>query len=131
MHMEMTGMEHSQDAPRRRTDRHLFFGIILIVFGTLLLVDRVLPVEFEHGWPFFVIALGVWKLIDPPRSGCVARSRRLGSWLLFIGCWGLLSSVHAFGMRYDISWPVLVVGAGLILVWRSFEGPDVPRGEKG
>ena len=65
------------------------------------------------------------------RQGTPARSRRFGSWLLFIGCWGLLSSVHAFGMSYETSWPVLVVGAGLILVWRSFEGPDMPRGEKG
>ena len=129
--MEMTGMEQRHDAPRGRTDRHLFFGVILIVFGALLLVDRVLPVEFVHGWPVLLIALGVWKLIDPPRSGRVARSRRLGSWLLFIGCWGLLGSVHAFGMRYGAAWPVLVVGAGLMLVWRSFEGPDVPRGEKG
>jgi hypothetical protein len=41
MDMDMTG-----------SDRHLFLGVTLIAFGALLLVDRLLPVEFEHGWPF-------------------------------------------------------------------------------
>ena len=60
--MDMTSMEHRQPAPRARADRHRFFGITLIVFGLLLLVDRLSPVEFDNGWPFFAIALGVWKL---------------------------------------------------------------------
>lgn len=127
MDMDMTGMEQRQHAPRACTDRHRFFGITLIVFGALLLVDRLSSVEFDNGWPLFAIALGVWKLVEPPPSGRVLRSRRFGVWLLFIGCWGLLNGIHAFGMNYANSWPALVVGAGLILVWRSFEGPDMPK----
>jgi hypothetical protein len=129
MQMHMTGMEE-RPAPSGRTQRHLFFGLALIVFGALMLVDRLSSVEFDSGWPFIPIVFGIWKLIDPPPSGQVMRSRRLGSWLLFIGCWGLANSVHLFGLSYDTSWPLLVVGAGLTLVWRSFEGPDMPRREE-
>jgi uncharacterized membrane protein HdeD (DUF308 family) len=104
-------MEQGENAPCGRTNRHLFFGLALIVFGALMLVERLSPVEFDSGWPFFLIVFGIWKLIDPPPSGRVLRSRRFGVWLLFIGCWGLANSVHLFGLYYDTSWPLLVVGA--------------------
>ena len=125
--MDMTVMEQMQEVPRGGADRRRFFGITLIVFGALMIVDRLTSVEFDTGWPFFAIALGVWKLVDAPPSGRVLCSRRLGVWLLFIGCWGLLNSVQTFGMDYGNSWPALVVGGGLNLVWRSFEGPDMTR----
>lgn len=74
----MTGMEQGQNAPCGRTNRHLFFGLALIVFGALMLVDRLSAVEFDNGWPLFLIVFGIWKLIDPPASGRVLRSRRPG-----------------------------------------------------
>jgi hypothetical protein len=118
----MTTMEDSQRAPRGGA--HLLLGIALIVSGALLLVDRMAWMDVDvNYWPFFVIAFGIVRLIDPPRSGRVARSRRSGMWLLFIGGWGLVNEFHLYGLDYDTSWPLMVVGAGLMLMWRSFEGP--------
>jgi uncharacterized membrane protein HdeD (DUF308 family) len=122
----MTSMEHSLDRPDGRA--HLFFGVALIVFGVVMLVERLASIDFHvRDWPFFVIAFGIWKLIDPPASGRVSRSWRSGVWLLFVGGWGLVSELHLYGLDYDRSWPLMIVGAGLMLVWRSFEGPAACR----
>ena len=118
----MTTMDDSTAAARGRP--HLFFGVALIMLGALLLVDRMAVMDLDVSyWPFFVIAFALIRLIDPPPSGRVPRSRRSGMWLLFIGGWGLVNEFHVYGLDYETSWPLMVVGAGLMLVWRSFEGP--------
>jgi hypothetical protein len=118
---DMTSMEHSHDRPGRA---HLFFGVALLVFGMVMLVERLASIDFHvRDWPFFVIAFGIWKLIDRPASGRVSRSWRSGVWLLFVGGWGLVTELHLYGLDYDRSWPLVIVGAGLMLVWRSFDGP--------
>ncbi len=31
--------------------------------------------------------------------------------------------MHLFGLDYGTSWPLMVVGAGLLIVWRAYDGP--------
>ncbi len=52
---------------------------------------------------------------------------RGGIWMIFIGIWGLLTEFQVFGLDYHTSWPLLIIGAGLKMVWRSLEGPGVRR----
>lgn len=109
------------------SNRHLFFGLILVVSGTVMLVDRLTPFELGAGWPLVFIVFGLWKLIAPRAPAGAARPRRFGAWLLFVGFWGLVNEMRLFGLDYDTSWPVMVVGVGLMLVWRSFDGPVACR----
>ena len=121
----MTAMEQSQPVPGGRAVRHLLFGVALVVLGALMLVDRLAIADLTISyWPFFVIAFGLVKLVDPGRSCPVPRSRRSGVWLLFVGCWGIVNELRLFGLGYETSWPLLVVGAGAMLIWRWYEGPD-------
>jgi hypothetical protein len=106
-------------------DRGFIWGLMLVLFGVMLLLGR-----FEAGralsyWPFLIILLGVVKLVDPPASGRVRRSLRPGAWLVFIGLWGMVSEFGLFGFDYRSSWTLMIVGAGLMMAWRSLEGPDV------
>ncbi len=118
-------MDQSQPVPGGGTDRHVLFGVALVVLGALILVDRLAIFDLTlNNWPIVIIALGLVKLIDPSCSRRVGRSRRPGAWLLFIGGWGIVSELHLLGWEYRTSWPLLVVGAGLMLVWRWYEGPD-------
>lgn len=107
----------------------MFWGIVLILVGLVLMMDRLdWPVGLllsARYWPFILIALGILRLMDPPVArGTGHRSRRPGAWLIFIGCWGLVNEFRVFGLGYATSWPILVVGAGLSVVWRALEpGP--------
>ena len=104
----------------------IMWGVLIATVGVLLLIERLDLAQIHltsRIWPIFPLGLGLLRLIDPPCSGG-SRSRRSGMWLLFIGCWGLLNEFHLYGLDYQNSWPLVVIFAGLNMVWRSAETPS-------
>jgi hypothetical protein len=112
------------DEPRISQAR-VVFGLVVMLVGALLLLDRLgwwgvrLNVPL---WPWVLVALGLARLSDrsTDANGCV-RGRRSAAWLLFIGAWGLLNEYRLFGFHYGHSWPILLIGAGAIVVWRALD----------
>jgi hypothetical protein len=118
-------MEDTQ-APDRSLRRHdLLFGLALIAVGSALLIDRLTPLSFDgRFWPLILLVLGGVKLAWPSGEGD-RRSRRPGAWLMFIGLWGLVNEFHLLGLEYGTSWPLMIVGVGIMVIWRALEGPDI------
>lgn len=112
------------------SDRHMFIGAALIFVGLLFFADQVSWWDFRisgHFWPFILLILGAARLVAPGyKHGC-RRSRRFGVWLVSIGVWGVMSEFELFGFDYSTSWPLLIVAAGLNMVWRSFEPRSLPQ----
>ena len=114
-----------QTAEGRASQARVVFGLVVMLVGTLLLLDQLdwwgvrwsVPI-----WPWVLVVLGLVRLSDgsPDASG-VPRGRRAAAWLLLIGGWGLLNEYRIFGIHYGHSWPLLVVGAGAMVVWRSLD----------
>ncbi len=106
------------DAGRAR----VVFGSILMLVGALFLAERFEWWGFHLGvplWPIVLIALGLAR--SRRRSSTDGRgSSCVGVWLVLIGCWGLLNEWGLFS--YDTSWPILIAGAGSIIVWHSLVG---------
>jgi hypothetical protein len=73
-------------------------------------------------WPFILITLGVAKLQNR-QIDARGRSRlnRGGGWLMFIGAWGLINEYHLFGARFHNSWPLLIIGAGAMVVCQAVD----------
>jgi hypothetical protein len=124
-------MDTPEAAGRRRMGQaRVVFGVVMMVVGALLLLDRFdvsgwpLNVPF---WPWALVVLGLVRLsnqaTDERRR---ARGYRLGTWLLLVGLWGLVNEYRLFGVHYDRSWPFLLVGAGLFVVWLALD-PSSPR----
>ena len=109
-------------------------GLIIIVVGLSLLADRVGDWDIRltsHMWPFILIVIGVVRALDAvyaPEGQ--RRSSRSGLWLIYLGGWGLINEFHVFGFNYGTSWPLLVVGAGLMIVGRAID-PHSPCGPPG
>lgn len=119
-------MEQTDERNGQPTTGHLMTGLVLIVVGIAFMVDRITILDVEgRWWPFILLAIGAVKFLAPSASGRGTGSRRPGAWLLFIGCWGLVNEFHLFGLDYGTSWPLMIVGAGIMIVWRAFEGPHV------
>jgi hypothetical protein len=120
-------MDIAEQAERRQVSQaRVIFGLLIMVVGLLMLGDR-----FDWGvhlnvpiWPWFLIVLGLVRLLEqsPDATECMS-SRRTAAWLLFVGAWGLLNEYRLFGLHYGHSWPLLVVGAGVFLVWRAVDPP--------
>jgi LiaF transmembrane domain len=111
-------------------------GLIIIVIGLSLLADRVVDwdVRFtSHMWPFILIAIGVVRAVDGAYGADGRRRRRMpGLWLIYLGSWGVINEFHVFGFNYGTSWPLLVVGAGLMIVGRAMNPHSacVPSGRR-
>jgi hypothetical protein len=105
-------------------------GTLLMLLGILLLTGRLgwSGLRFSStDWPFLVLAFGVIRLVYPADGGRRAGSRRFGAWLLFLGTWGLLNEFGWFDLDYRTSWPLLVVGFGVNVVWRALETGHAER----
>lgn len=111
---------------RQRSSGHVFVGLVIVLVGLVMLAERTGLDGIHlsgHFWPFILIALGAVKSLDPGEHGGRRRSRRGGLWLMYVGGWGLVNEFHLFGLDYGSSWPLLIIGAGVGLVWRAFDHP--------
>lgn len=92
----------------------LVTGIILIVLGSIFLLDRFTAIEFgsviRTWWPMFVVGAGVARLI-------ARDSVWNGLWLIGVGAWLQAVQLELFGLTYRNSWPLLliVLGAGMVV----------------
>jgi hypothetical protein len=119
-------MDNDEQTRGTATSRVLI-GVLIIAAGLIMLADRsgVSGIHLSgRYWPFLLIGLGLVRLIDPGahRSGR-PRSRRTGAWVVFLGLWFLVNELHLYDFDYHTSWPLLVVGAGIQMVWRAVENP--------
>jgi hypothetical protein len=99
-------------------------GIFLLIVGVALLLDKIdilsigilNNVPFWKFWPVIFIAMGISRLLDAQ----FAHEFQKGLWMLFLGTWFLVSELHVFGLTYHNSWPILIIGIGIGILWKSF-----------
>lgn len=101
------------DTSRRSKAGALFGGIALIAVGTLFLLDETGIADFgdviRNYWPLFVVGVGVMRLIEGQIWD--------GLWLVAVGGWMQLVTLHLFGLTWGSSWPLLLIilGAGMVI----------------
>lgn len=103
---------------RVRFESQLIVGIILAAAGLLMLLDNfdVLDVgPVWKFWPLIVVALGLSKIFQAQTR----YQRGKGYWLLFLGAWMFISVFHVFGLGWHDSWPILIIGWGTAMVYKS------------
>jgi hypothetical protein len=98
----------------------LAMGVMLVAFGLVFLLDRLFWVDASEAfrlWPLLLIAYGVVRIAFPSQRGCRRGSRLAGFWPLLIGGIFLADELDVL-MLHD-SWPLFIVGAGILMVLRS------------
>jgi len=118
MEPESTTSNHSS----HRWMFHLVGGALLILVG----VNALLPgLNLFHSlwryWPLLLIGVGVERVIRPSHR----KQMGAGIWLCLIGSWLLISNLELFGLTYSKSWPLLILGTGISIVWSAL-GPGQP-----
>ena len=63
----------------------------------------------RHYWPVIVIVIGASKLVH-------RRTIWAGLWLISVGVWLQMVTLHIYGFTYGSSWPLLLVilGGGMM-----------------
>ncbi len=123
---------HDEDSPRPNSGA-ILVGLMLTFIGLALLADRTgFSAIHLTGklWPFVMIAFGVSRLLAPPvlRDG-KRPSRWAGIWFVYLGLWFFVNEFRVFGLWYNTSWPLLIVGTGIGMIWRAIEGSDRRSGQ--
>jgi hypothetical protein len=101
-------------------------GLILIALGAVFLLGQqgLFGVSgIRDWWPLIVVALGVGKLV----SSGGGRRRRGGVWLVFIGLWLLANTNHYFGLDWHNSWPIVLIGSGVMITFNALSGDSRAR----
>ncbi len=94
------------------------FGIVLIALGALFLAHNLDIIYVDHisrYWPAIFIVIGLVKLFD------VGANHQQGSGLgwIFLGTWLLISLNGIWGFDFHNSWPILVIGWGVSMLWKG------------
>ena len=103
---------------RVKFESQLIVGIFLAAVGVLMLLNNfdVLDVgPIWKFWPLIIVALGLSKIFQAQTR----YQRGKGYWLLFLGAWMFISVFHVFGLGWHDSWPILIIGWGTAMVYKS------------
>jgi hypothetical protein len=101
-------------------------GLILIALGAVFLLGQqgLFGVAgIRDWWPLIVVAMGVGKMVS---SGS-GRRRRGGIWLVFIGLWLLANTNHYYGLDWHNSWPIVLIGSGVMITVNALLGESRSR----
>jgi len=93
-------------------------GALLIGLGVLFTLDNFGVVDagdvFRY-WPLFLIGFGLWKFARSSHT-----EQRIGAAVLMgLGTLLLLRTLHVISFRPRDIWPIILVLAGGVLLWRS------------
>jgi predicted membrane protein len=106
--------------PRRHSG--MIPGIILVVVGTLFLLDHLGLIQAERYWiywPLALVAVGLARVFRPGE-------RVTGIGLILVGAVLQLHELKLTHLSWNAIWPLLLIFAGLQIIWSRFGRPGVP-----
>ncbi|HEY1206698.1 MAG: DUF5668 domain-containing protein [Bryobacteraceae bacterium] len=105
------------------------FGSIVLAVGVILLLDRMGILDeaqiFPFFWPAVLLVGGLLALSRSTASG----GRVWGGILTAAGILLVLDRLGYARFSFHALWPLVLIGIGITLVWRTLEGP--PRESSG
>ncbi|MEN8247960.1 MAG: DUF5668 domain-containing protein [Bacteroidota bacterium] len=108
--------------------RRIGFGVALILFGMLFLLDNlnIIPFDIRYHlfrWEGILILIGTVILISDPRH--------TAGWVLItVGAFFILPDIlHWPWFRFSTFWPILLIVVGFIYIIRQ-RGHSIPLGQK-
>jgi hypothetical protein len=99
--------------------RQVMWGLALICFGVVVMLDRMDIVEVHdlwHYWPLAMVVFGVNKMIGYP----TAKHFTSGLWTVFMGLWLFAVFNNEFGLTFRNSWPLPIIACGITMVLEPF-----------
>jgi predicted membrane protein len=102
-------------------------GFLLVIIGTLILLDHMGILRIHNLWSFWPVILIVVGLLRLQES-C---NRGIGVLLMLVGTLFLLSNLGYLRLSAADFWPIVLIAIGLGLMWGRFQLPRIPTAPGG
>jgi len=99
--------------------KQIVWGLVLILVGAVFLLDRLGFLDIHdmwQYWPLLLVFVGLTRMIAAESPGEFTG----GLWTVFIGGWLFAVFDDRFDFTLRNSWPLLLIGGGLIMVIKPF-----------
>jgi predicted membrane protein len=117
-------MQPHEDWRGRSSIPGILPALVVIGIGVLFLLNN-LNIVFMHDvwryWPAILIAFGLVKMVDSPTSNGLLT----GGVLVGIGGLFLADSLGFLNLTWASFWPLVLIGAGLLMLWSRLAPPWV------
>ena len=121
-----------QEKMRRRMHRRggagpMWPGIILVMVGTVILLGHMGIISMDRVWrfwPVLIIAVGAVRFAD----GC---NRFSSVMVMLVGTLFLLGNLGYFRFSWAELWPVVLIVAGLAMIWGRMNIPRLANANSG
>jgi predicted membrane protein len=112
------------DRNKSNATTQMVLGLFVIAVGMLFLLDNLGWVDLDfrlHLWPTALMFVGVLKILQTrTQSGMI-----VGGAFIFIGGMVLLKETGLLHISWHSLWPVLLIAAGLAVVFKSTTGSSI------
>ena len=102
-------------------------GLILVIIGTVILLDHMGYISVDHLWRLWPVILIV--------AGCVqffhVCNRPVGAVMIVLGVLFLGSNLGFIRLNWGDMWPLVLIAAGVALIWSRIEMPRMPVNRNG
>ena len=101
-----------------RSSQHLVFGIFILAFGILSLLDNLSFLnmrDYSQFWPLLLGAVGVLKLVQANSRGDYI----IGTSLVAVCTVMMLNKFGIIHIRLRDFWPVFIIIAGLLMIFKE------------
>ncbi|HEX7574017.1 MAG TPA: DUF5668 domain-containing protein [Bacteroidota bacterium] len=108
---------------RKSFSAHILIGSFLVLAGGALLLENFGVIDIGpvwRFWPLILIGLGIARI----REAMSRSEQGTGLWLLLLGLWFAVSTLHIGGLTFSDTWPAIFIAVGVSLLWRSL--PALP-----
>jgi len=113
----------TQEALQRRTrPPGMAAGLILIALGTLFLLGHMGLVDTGRLWKFWTLIIVVVGLVKFFKE----RSQVGGAITIVVGVMLQLSQLGYLQLSWGSMWPLILIAAGIAMIWSRFEMPKFP-----
>jgi len=108
---------------RKTFSAHILIGSFLVLAGGALLLENFGVIDIGpvwRFWPLILVGLGIVRI----REATSRRAQGAGLWLLLLGLWFAVPTLHIGGLTFSDTWPAIFIAIGLSMLWKSL--PDFP-----
>ncbi len=119
-----------QEARQQRRQRQrspasqVVVGLMVIALGVMFLLDNLGVLDFRysmHFWPLVLVVIGILKILQTRTAG----GALVGGALILLGGLMTLKGLGLVYVTWRTLWPILLIGAGVAVVYRSITGRRV------